>query len=186
MNEAASSVALAHVAARTVAPSTLVREYDVASPIVSSGVGPAREPRLAQRDLRGLEVAPVVREIEVVGLDLFDERRRAPASLKLFHQSVFGQTAASSKTGPMKRCGTSLSGSGGGSIVGAGAREPAAQERRQCVRACYSLDSATTGSRRAALRAGAKPNIDARRGRAAEGEQHRLGREHDVDVAERC
>ena len=37
-------------------------------------LGPACEPRLAQRDLRGLEVALVDREIEVVELDLFDER----------------------------------------------------------------------------------------------------------------
>src|SRR5688500_3964728 len=99
-------------------------------------------------------------------------------SLKLFHQSVFGQTSASSKTGPMKRSGTSLGGSGGGSMT---AHAPIASNggtSRMCAR--LFIGQGHDGIETRCLAGRRKTEDDARGGRAAECEQHRLGREYDV------
>ena len=83
--------------------------------------------------------------------------------IELFHQSVFGHTSASSNTGPSQPAGTSLTAQRRRSIVAHAPRAP--RQQRGCASdagaagCAYSLDSATTGSRRAALRAGAKPKI---------------------------
>ena len=156
MNEASSSVALLTLPRATVAPSTLVRRYEVASESVSSGVGPAREPRLAQRDLRGLEVAPVVREIEVVELDLFDERGELRI-VEVVPPVGVRPNARFVEYGPDEALRHVARRAAEAAPSWRRRREPAERERRRRT-VCYSLDSATTGSRRAALRAGAKPN----------------------------
>ena len=51
------------------------------------------------------------------------------ASLKLFHQSVFGQTSASLNTGPCQAAGTSPAGSAGGSITAHADRAAASAAR---------------------------------------------------------
>src|SRR5512139_3993791 len=116
VNVAASRVASFTLPLDTVAPSRLVREYPVASPMVSCGVGQRARPASRSASCADSRLRRLFARSRLLALTS-SMNADSSASWKLFHQSVFGQTADSSTIGPMKRCGTSLSGNGGGSMT---------------------------------------------------------------------
>src|SRR5262245_5006992 len=176
VNVAASRVASFSLPRETVAPSRLVREYPVASPIVSCGSGQRARPASRSASCADSRLRLLFARSRLLALTS-SMNADSSASLKLFHQSVFGQTSASPMTGPMNCCGTSLSGSGGGSITAHAPR--ASSAGTETTRALLFIGQGHYGIKARRLAGRRKAEDDTRRSRAAEREQHRLRREYD-------
>src|SRR5688572_33408772 len=116
LNEAASCVSSGILPDVTVAPSTREERNDVPSASETCGSGQRARPASRNVSCADSRLRRLFARSRLFALTS-SMNADSSASWKLFHQSVFGQMADPSTTGPMKRCGTSLSGNGGGSIT---------------------------------------------------------------------